>query len=213
MKTVPLSITKVIFPLQLVSRQQLVANVKSVFLRESSRGTDFNFRKHIYHISTLRYVRTCAQLSKSVGSEQAIFRVSLVSMDEACEWKGWGGIRSRCRESSLCLLRKVNRGHRQKDKDLLQSKTLYCCSEHWRGRAAQAHAFKSYANRQALALRLRNRETSMEPFYNIERRYCKFNDMRWYNNLRVQPSNLLEKQLIACADSSMQKQLIITLKG
>lgn len=80
MKTVPLSITKVIFPLQLLSRQQLVANVKSVFLRESSRGTDFNFRQHIYHNSTLRYVRTCAQLRKSVWSERAIFSMCLYSV-------------------------------------------------------------------------------------------------------------------------------------
>lgn len=116
MKTVPLSITKVIFPLQLVSRQQLVANVKSVFLRESSRGTDFNFRQHIYHNSTLRYVCTCTQLRKSVGSEQAIFGVSLVSMDEACKWKGWGGIRSRCKESSLCLQRRSTVGTGRKTK-------------------------------------------------------------------------------------------------
>lgn len=87
MKTVPLSITKVIFPLQLVSRRQLVANIKSVFLRESSRGTDFNFRQHIYHNSTLRYH---ALLRKSVRSEMAIFsmRVERVWMRFANERDG-----------------------------------------------------------------------------------------------------------------------------
>lgn len=78
MKTVPLSITKVIFPLQLVSRQQLVAKVKSVFLREPFRGTDFNFRQHIYHNSILRYAREHTQLRKSVGSELDIIFLACV---------------------------------------------------------------------------------------------------------------------------------------
>lgn len=35
-------------------------------------------------------------------------------------------------------------------------------------------------------------------FFLIERIYCKFKDMRWFNHLKVQPSNLLEKQTFDC---------------